>query len=46
MWQESAEEDMVKVPLRGPRRKLKAASAPENFIETVHGVGYRLFKID
>ncbi|MFM7276993.1 MAG: response regulator transcription factor [Microcystis aeruginosa] len=44
--EESVEEDTVKVHLRGLRQKLKAAGAPENFIETVHGVGYRLCKID
>jgi DNA-binding response OmpR family regulator len=44
--EESVEEDTVKVHLRGLRQKLKAAGAPDNFIETVHGVGYRLSKID
>jgi DNA-binding response OmpR family regulator len=44
--EESVEEDTVKVHLRALRQKLKAAGAPENFIETVHGVGYRLCKID
>ncbi|WP_308472848.1 winged helix-turn-helix domain-containing protein [Microcystis aeruginosa] len=43
---ESVEEDTVKVHLRALRQKLKAAGASENFIETVHGVGYRLCKID
>ena len=36
------EEDTVKVHIRSLRQKLKAAGAPENFIETLHGVGYRL----
>lgn len=36
------EEDTVKVHIRSLRQKLKAAGAPEDLIETVHGVGYRL----
>lgn len=36
------EEDTVKVHLRSLRQKLKAAGAPDNLIETVHGMGYRL----
>jgi DNA-binding response OmpR family regulator len=38
------EEDTVKVHIRSLRQKLKASSAPEDFIETVHGMGYRLNK--
>jgi DNA-binding response OmpR family regulator len=44
--EEAVEEDTVKVHLRGLRLKLKAAGAPENLIETVHGKGYRLSKVD
>jgi DNA-binding response OmpR family regulator len=40
--EETVEEDTVKVHLRSLRQKLKAAGAPETFIETVHGMGYRL----
>lgn len=36
------EEDTVKVHLRSLRQKLKASGAPDNLIETVHGMGYRL----
>jgi two-component system OmpR family response regulator len=36
------EEETVKVHIRSLRQKLKAADAPEDFIETVHGIGYRL----
>jgi DNA-binding response OmpR family regulator len=36
------EEHTVKVHIRGLRQKLKAAGASENFIETVHSMGYRL----
>lgn len=36
------EGDTVKVHIRSLRQKLKAADAPEDFIETVHGIGYRL----
>jgi DNA-binding response OmpR family regulator len=44
--EETVEEDTVKVHLRSLRQKLKAAGASENFIETVHGMGYRLSKVD
>ncbi|NJK76311.1 MAG: response regulator transcription factor [Richelia sp. CSU_2_1] len=40
--EEAVEEDTVKVHVRSLRQKLKAAGAPENLIETVHGRGYRL----
>jgi DNA-binding response OmpR family regulator len=36
------EEHTVKVHIRGLRQKLKATGAPDNFIETVHSLGYRL----
>ena len=42
--EEAVEEDTVKVHVRSLRLKLKAAGAPENLIETVHGKGYRLSK--
>lgn len=38
------EEDTVKVHIRSLRQKLKAVGAPEDFIETVHSIGYRLNK--
>ncbi|MBH8574485.1 response regulator transcription factor [Nostocaceae cyanobacterium CENA369] len=40
------EEHAVKVHLRSLRQKLKASGACEDFIETVHGIGYRLKQID
>lgn len=40
----SPEEDTIKVHIRSLRQKLKAAGAPEDFIETVHSMGYRLNK--
>jgi len=40
--EKTVEEDTVKVHLRSLRLKLKAAGAPDNLIETVHGMGYRL----
>lgn len=43
---EQPEEETVKVHLRGLRQKLKGVGAPDNFIETVHGLGYRLIDID
>lgn len=36
------EEDTIKVHIRSLRQKLRAVKAPEDLIETVHGVGYRL----
>ena len=39
------EEDTVKVHIRSLRQKLKAAGAPDNLIETVHSMGYRLRQI-
>jgi DNA-binding response OmpR family regulator len=40
------EEHTVKVHIRGLRQKLKLAGASENFIETVHGMGYRLDRLE
>lgn len=36
------DEDTVKVHIRSLRQKLKKAGASRDFIETVHGLGYRL----
>lgn len=36
------EEDTVKVHVRSLRQKLRAVGAPDDFIETLHGIGYRL----
>ena len=44
--EEPPEEDTVKVHIRGLRQKLKRAGASSDFIETVHGLGYRLSKIE
>jgi DNA-binding response OmpR family regulator len=38
----SPAEETVTSHIRGLRNKLKALGAPEDFIETVHGLGYRL----
>jgi DNA-binding response OmpR family regulator len=35
-------EETVKSHIKSLRQKLKAAKAPDDFIETVHGLGYRL----
>jgi DNA-binding response OmpR family regulator len=40
------EEHTVKVHIRGVRQKLKAVGADEDSIETVHGIGYRLKKLN
>ncbi|MBD2329054.1 response regulator transcription factor [Alkalinema sp. FACHB-956] len=39
---ESPTEEAVKSHIKALRQKLKAAGSPEDFIETVHGMGYRL----
>ncbi|MGP1385229.1 MAG: response regulator transcription factor [Thainema sp.] len=41
-WQDIPEEDTMKTYIKNLRAKLKAAGAPKDFIETIHGVGYRL----
>lgn len=40
------DEDTVKVHIRGLRQKLRKVGATGNFIETVHGIGYRLNKVE
>ncbi|MDL5052089.1 response regulator transcription factor [Oscillatoria laete-virens NRMC-F 0139] len=45
-WQDSPEEDTIKTYIKNLRSKLKAAGAPKDFIETVHGLGYRLKALD
>jgi two-component system, OmpR family, response regulator len=44
LWktESSPAEHAVKVHIRSLRQKLKANGADEDFIETVHGIGYRL----
>jgi DNA-binding response OmpR family regulator len=41
-WQEFPEEDTIKTYIKNLRAKLRAVGAPQDLIETVHGVGYRL----
>lgn len=38
----SPAEETVTSHIRGLRHKLRALGAPDDFIETVHGLGYRL----
>lgn len=38
-------EDTIKSHIRGLRKKLRDAGAPEDAIETVHGFGYRMKQI-
>ncbi|MDX2214299.1 MAG: response regulator transcription factor [Oculatellaceae cyanobacterium bins.114] len=42
---EPPEEDTVKAHIKSLRQKLKVAGAPDDFIETVHGLGYRLKQV-
>jgi DNA-binding response OmpR family regulator len=46
LWslQEPPTEETVKSHIKSLRHKLKAVDAPEDFIQTVHGLGYRLMK--
>jgi len=44
--QEAPEADTVKSYIKNLRAKLKAAGAPKDLIETVHGVGYRLKNLE
>lgn len=39
---ESPTEEAVKTHIRTLRQKLRTAGAPDDFIETVHGLGYRM----
>ncbi len=40
--EDSPTEEAVKTHIRTLRRKLRAAGAPDNLIETLHGLGYRM----
>ena len=40
------EEHTIKVHIRSLRQKLKAVGAPDDLIETVHSMGYRLKQLD
>lgn len=44
LWKSESppEEDTVKAHIKSLRHKLRSSSAPEDLIETVHGLGYRL----
>lgn len=41
-YEEPPAEDTIKTHIKSLRKKLSAAGAPKDFIETVHGLGYRL----
>lgn len=43
---ESPTEEAVKTHIRTLRHKLRAVGVPSDFIETVHGLGYRLKRLD
>ncbi|MBW4512672.1 MAG: response regulator transcription factor [Scytonematopsis contorta HA4267-MV1] len=43
---ESPTEEAVKTHIRTLRQKLRLAGAPSDFIETLHGLGYRMKKVD
>ncbi len=39
-------EDTVKAHIKGLRRKFRAAGAPEDLVENIYGIGYRLKPLD
>lgn len=41
-FEDPPSDDAVRTHIKGLRQKLKAKGAPEDFIETVYGLGYRL----
>jgi DNA-binding response OmpR family regulator len=41
-WENPPEEETVKAHIKSLRKKLRSVNAPEDLIETVHGIGYRL----
>jgi DNA-binding response OmpR family regulator len=41
-WEDAPGEETVKAHIKGLRQKLRSVGAPSDWIETVHGVGYRL----
>lgn len=41
-YEEPPAEDTIKTHIKSLRKKLTAVGAPKDFIETVHGLGYRL----
>ena len=47
LWslEDPPEEDTVKAHIKGLRHKLKAVGSPNDLIETVHSVGYRLKRL-
>lgn len=47
LWEfdKSSGEDTIKTHIANLRRKLKGAGSPENLIETVYGLGYRLHSV-
>lgn len=48
LWEfdKSSGEETIKTHILNLRRKLKTAGSPENFIETVYGLGYRLYSVE
>lgn len=44
-FEELSGEETVRTHITNLRKKLKAAGSPDNFIETVYGIGYRLMAI-
>lgn len=47
LWEfdKSSGEETIKTHITNLRRKLKVAGSPEDFIETVYGLGYRLHSV-
>ena len=47
LWEidKSSGEETIKTHIANLRRKLKAVGSPEDLIETVYGLGYRLHSV-
>jgi DNA-binding response OmpR family regulator/HPt (histidine-containing phosphotransfer) domain-containing protein len=45
-YEDAPSEEAVRTHIKGLRHKLKAAGAPNDFVETVYGIGYRLKATD
>jgi DNA-binding response OmpR family regulator/HPt (histidine-containing phosphotransfer) domain-containing protein len=45
-YEDAPSEEAVRTHIKGLRHKLRAAGAPNDFVETVYGIGYRLKSVD
>jgi len=45
-YEDTPQEEAVRTHIKGLRHKLKAVGAPNNLVETVYGIGYRLKQLE